>query len=1323
MTTSPPKRRRQRSSSPDPPPPLRRSTRSRKTISNPPPLSTSPPATHPSPPPSSPAIPPPPPPSSNKNPAIQQTIKNHIDFLSNQKEESGNTLPPLHQLPCPSIVTFNSTSLSQYTKNQNAVNKTIAKFAKKFEIIFLQETKLLANDKGALKSILSNHEVYYSNNPLNVGSNATSHTAGVCTAISREISSKYKIQVIEMPNILRGHCMVIIISLPNSDFSLKLINLRLLTPSQKKVEVQESMINALRGVTAGHPSKFTILGGDLNFVERAMDTTSEFKSKSRPCWELLKKELGISECFSDLHTFFHKPGISAESQKPWSARLDRFYISHSEADLTVIKPVVVSDVHTLPTLGDRGINSHVPTSLHFFPRRKSKNGLRRISESTVENAKFVPYTKKLWDVALASRPDANPIKKLQMFNDAMMGASRQIFTEHKNEINSVIIFQKAVSLYRCLSAGVPPDAEVLRIANNTPLLALLSRGADGWCTTKLKSFIDNSFKIAGVPEGREESKHDASPKAVPINFDQPPQKKPNALKELKLKLPSTRTKIQALRVGPDNSPSSDPSKIGPVIQNYYGKIWQAVETGHDRRDNLRDYLEDYDRSVNPNDILEVTLDLVQTAIRMAPATSPGPDGVPFSAFKANMELAGPILLDVCHFLGVKRGADVLGNFNEAILFLLPKKETLEVSDTRPISVNNSGNRLVARTLFLAVVDASQKLIGDYQRMFLPGRRMTDHLYDLNGSYYRKVQENLDYFILFTDNAKAFDSIHHDFIIAALTKQGFPEWFINAVSNLLTAVRVSPSLAPDFVININRGVKQGCPLSPLLFILCYDVLHFKLSPLENIKVKAAADDLAIETDNLENAIQAFPVIDNFTFASGLGINRDKTVILSAKDHQSGLFAPAVQLIQNSNWPLVKFADRHKYLGILFGRKVQVEDIFAAPAKKAFERAQRFGAAIGRMDTQRRILTFNVFITPIFSFVQQFYVMPSSVLREYRSIMRRAISPFAGSAWPYSQLCAPTNFVGFRQPLRDPWVHNVTVILKNFDFSVINRESDLPWDLDGSLRGRSRRSTNWDSPVFSTHTELLVMEYMGADYLNWDGVSPLPKQDKTTIKKQVIQNLVISYGSVRQAAYSLNFGKDHFCHLRERCRKFGVPDTDSVIRHFDNLPKNVPAFLITHFIKLFCGALNSDGGRRRKFEPNGSVHPEKCPDNPFPCYLCDQGDPVVPGDNAHHIFSSCQCVKDAWAVVLLHPNGPGDATWHSLMANKVSPLFITDFPLAEPNDGYCRLALIMSFCWAINKTISQIRMGRCATGAGERAVALTLSLKSIWARAKKSGKRKR
>jgi hypothetical protein len=285
----------------------------------------------------------------------------------------------------------------------------------------------------------------------------------------------------------------------------------------------------------------------------------------------------------------------------------------------------------------------------------------------------------------------------------------------------------------------------------TPLRVLVSRNDDGltWNTTKLKSYIDISFKVAGVPDCNEEFEHGGVEAAAV-----PPPRKPNALQELKLKLPSTRTKIEVLRVGPDRVPSADPADIGPLIKDHYEKIWKAADCDPDRQEKLHDYLRDYDRRIDPEDVLDIDLELVQKAIHMAPTSSPGPDGIPFSAFKANIALAGPVLLEVCLFLGIKRDAETIGSFNFANLFLLPKKETLEVNDTRPISVNNAGNRLVARVLFLAVADASQKLIGEYQKMFLPARRMTDHLRSLNSKYYQMVQDNLDYFVLFTDNAKA-----------------------------------------------------------------------------------------------------------------------------------------------------------------------------------------------------------------------------------------------------------------------------------------------------------------------------------------------------------------------------------------------------------------------------------------------------------------------------------------------------------------------------------------------------------------------------------------
>ena len=137
----------------------------------------------------------------------------------------------------------------------------------------------------------------------------------------------------------------------------------------------------------------------------------------------------------------------------WSARLDRFYISHTEADLAVVKPVVVSDVQSISSAEERGINAHVPTSLHFFLREKKKTGTRRISDTTIENENFVPYSKKIWEQAISRQPSANPLERLEILSSAMRNASKQIFFDHKNEVDLVVLFQKAVALYNHLSSG------------------------------------------------------------------------------------------------------------------------------------------------------------------------------------------------------------------------------------------------------------------------------------------------------------------------------------------------------------------------------------------------------------------------------------------------------------------------------------------------------------------------------------------------------------------------------------------------------------------------------------------------------------------------------------------------------------------------------------------------------------------------------------------------------------------------------------------------------------------------------------------------------
>ena len=125
-----------------------------------------------------------------------------------------------------------------------------------------------------------------------------------------------------------------------------------------------------------------------------------------------------------------------------------------------------------------------------------------------------------------------------------------------------------------------------------------------------------------------------------------------------------------------------------------------------------------------------------------------------------------------------------------------------------------------------------------------------------------------------------------------------------------------------------------------------------------------------------------------------------------------------------------------------------------------------------------------------------------------------------------------------------------------------------------------------------------------------------------------------------------------------------------------------------------------------------------ENPFPCYLCDRGDVVVPGDCSRHLFGSCKVVETALESVVNNQRCPRDEAWVCLLSRKVTPVFVLDFPLADANAGYNRLAQIMSFCWAVHKIVDQIKSGQCADGAAGRIISLSVSLSNIWAPAKKT-----
>ena len=128
------------------------------------------------------------------------------------------------------------------------------------------------------------------------------------------------------------------------------------------------------------------------------------------------------------------------------------------------------------------------------------------------------------------------------------------------------------------------------------------------------------------------------------------------------------------------------------------------------------------------------------------------------------------------------------------------------------------------------------------------------------------------------------------------------------------------------IDIRRGVKQGCPLSPLLFIIAYDPLVVFISNLPNIDSFAFADDLALLSDSVAFISPALALISEFSEVSGLGVNKDKSVAVPTSDPR---YWSAIRAeLSACPWPALPLRKEGTHLGIWIGREVTLGDLGGA-----------------------------------------------------------------------------------------------------------------------------------------------------------------------------------------------------------------------------------------------------------------------------------------------------------------------------------------------------------------------------------------------------------
>ena len=116
----------------------------------------------------------------------------------------------------------------------------------------------------------------------------------------------------------------------------------------------------------------------------------------------------------------------------------------------------------------------------------------------------------------------------------------------------------------------------------------------------------------------------------------------NHIKVLADKAPSTREHLGPIKANHDEEEVTSDSERAHVASNYWSRIWE--ERPPPPPHVVRGFLEHYTKKVKPDLCKDVSLEEITYSIKHSGNTSPGPDGIPFAAWRAAPDLAAPVLL-------------------------------------------------------------------------------------------------------------------------------------------------------------------------------------------------------------------------------------------------------------------------------------------------------------------------------------------------------------------------------------------------------------------------------------------------------------------------------------------------------------------------------------------------------------------------------------------------------------------------------------------------------------------------------------------------------
>ena len=447
---------------------------------------------------------------------------------------------------------------------------------------------------------------------------------------------------------------------------------------------------------------------------------------------------------------------------------------------------------------------------------------------------------------------------------------------------------------------------------------------------------------------------------------------------------------------------------------------------------------------------------VQAAIDRAGASAPGPDGIPYSAWKALGPLGCDVLFGAADSLEQEGNLEALqavfpvdeqgtSAFNAGLMVFLPKKapqtnelgeEFLRPSELRPLTIVNTDNRLMANALRLRIEPVVNSFVSAQQQGFLGGRSLLKNVTDIDAGMRQFAMLHEDPAAIFFDFEAAFPSLAHRYLLRALESLRLPATVCRFVRALYWGhgcrLTLGGASVPGF--SITAGIRQGCPLSPLLFALVGDVLLRKLArSVPDMMQRAYADDLAMVVADLGRSLPVLVrIFGQFGSVSGLRLNLKKVVVIPLGDVDKKIVLRTLTGA-GPGWGAMQVEDRAKYLGFLLGPG-KAEHGWQQAFAKARDRAQSWGK-LG-LGLYFSLLVYKVYVASVLSFLGQLELLPGAWKQGVSSVEKKLFRALVPGPCHWAR---PDDFCGLARDFGFPTeAPDLEVTCRGAKFRVAHRE---------------------------------------------------------------------------------------------------------------------------------------------------------------------------------------------------------------------------------------------------------------------------------------------